>query len=50
MTEAGPVDLISEDEDEEEGWKDIKLPGVRKGGQNREVVFGHFSAKNYLLE
>ena len=46
MTEAGPVDLISEDEDEEQGWKDIKLPGVRKGRKNKKVVFGRFSAKN----
>lgn len=30
MTEAGPLDLISEDEEEEAG-ADIKLPGVHRG-------------------
>ncbi len=32
MTEAGPLELISEDEDEEQRGTDIKLPGVRRGG------------------
>jgi periodic tryptophan protein 2 len=31
MTEAGPLDLISEDEEDEETGADIKLPGVRRG-------------------
>ena len=31
MTEAGPLDLISEDEEEEESGADIKLPGVYRG-------------------
>lgn len=32
MTEAGPVDLLSEDErDSDEGEVSIKLPGVTKG-------------------
>lgn len=31
MTEAGPLDLISEDEEEEEEGADIKLPGVHRG-------------------
>ncbi len=31
MTEAGPLDLLSGDEEEGEGNTDIKLPGVTKG-------------------
>ena len=44
MTEAGPLDLISEDEEDEEAAGAIKLPGVhrgvlvegRKGGRRKE--------------
>ena len=33
MTEAGPLDLLSEDEGEDsDGGTRIKLPGVTKGG------------------
>ena len=31
MTEAGPLDLISEDEEGSGREEDIRLPGVRKG-------------------
>ena len=32
MSEAGPLDLISEDEDEDDAaGTDIKLPGVHRG-------------------
>ena len=38
MTEAGPLGLISEDEEDEETGADIKLPGVRRGEGRRETV------------
>ena len=31
MTEAGPLDLLSEDERDSDGDADIRLPGVTKG-------------------
>ena len=33
MTEAGPLELFSGEEEEEEEGGDIRLPGVRKGLQ-----------------
>ena len=31
MTEAGPLELLSEEEEDSDGGPDIKLPGVVKG-------------------
>ena len=44
MTDAGPLSMLSEDEDDsDDPAADIKLPGVRKGG------CGHYSYRVYHL-
>ena len=46
MTEAGPLDLLSgdENEDSDDQGRDIKLPGVRKG-----EFFTPLNVENVLL-
>lgn len=48
MTEAGPLDEISEDEREEE--HDLKLPGVRKGQWVGNSVGNSLSKPSLLIE
>lgn len=42
MTEAGPLSMLSDDDDDvidsDEGAPDIKLPGVRKGAINDDII------------
>lgn len=49
MTEAGPLDLISEDEEEEEEGADIKLPGVHRGRMQAVVERGYMCMYLHLL-
>ena len=44
MTEAGPLSMLSDDDDiidSDEGAPDIKLPGVRKGAINNDIITLH---------
>jgi len=46
MTEAGPLELLS-GEEEEERQEDIRLPGVKKGWQ---LCFHHFCSSVLLTD
>ena len=44
MTEAGPLSMLSDDDDivdNDEGAPDSKLPGVRKGAINNDIIMQH---------